>query len=176
MTKEIEKWCDLAMNFTLPRWEELPDIDLYRDQVITFIERHLSLISMDDKIITSSMINNYVKRKMMPPPNKKKQYNRENLAYLIVISILKQVVNIQLIKDGIEVVAKEKGAHNAYNLFCEQLEESIRYVLSLCFKCYDYDNKPNFSVDDEIILRMGTLAFASKLIAVKRLMLNEIGE
>ena len=41
MTKEIEKWCDLAMNFTLPRWEELPDIDLYRDQVITFIERHL---------------------------------------------------------------------------------------------------------------------------------------
>lgn len=176
LTKEIERWSEQAMHYHLPRWEELPDIDLYRDQVITFIERYLRLISMDEKIITSSMINNYVKWKMMPAPNKKKQYNREHLGYLIVISILKQVVNIQLIKEGIEVVAKQNGTHNAYNLFCEQLEDSICYVLSLCFKQYEYHNKPNFSEDDEIILRMGTLAFASKLIAVKRLILNETGE
>ncbi|MCI5773726.1 MAG: DUF1836 domain-containing protein [Erysipelotrichaceae bacterium] len=176
MDKVIQEWCDQVNEFHLPRWEELPDIDLYRDQVITYIERYLKLISMDEKIITSSMINNYVKWKMMPAPNKKKQYDREHLGYLIVISILKQVVNIQLIKEGIELIAKQNGTHNAYNLFCSQLEESIKYVLSLCFERYRCEEPRKMIESDEVVLHMGTLAFASKLIAVKRLTLDEKGE
>ena len=71
MDKKFEEWAKQVSTLHLPRWEELPDMDLYRDQVITLIERYLSFLANDDeKIITTSMINNYVKWKMMPAPNR----------------------------------------------------------------------------------------------------------
>ena len=63
--------------YHLPRWEELPDIELYMDQVITLIERYLAPLleeadEENNKIITSAMINNYVKLGIMPKPIKKR--------------------------------------------------------------------------------------------------------
>ena len=48
----------------LPRWNELPEIDLYLDQVVNYLEKYLGILSSndDDKIITKTMINNYVKQ------------------------------------------------------------------------------------------------------------------
>lgn len=170
MNNNFEEWAKQVSTIHLPRWEELPDMDLYRDQVITLIERYLSFLANDDeKIITTSMINNYVKWKMMPAPNRKKQYNRVHLGYLIVITILKQVVNIKDIKNGIELLASQRGTHNAYNLFCLQMEISLTNVLALCVNSIKSDKAYSHIDDDEIILSMGTLAFASKLVAVKRL-------
>ncbi|WP_288153450.1 DUF1836 domain-containing protein, partial [uncultured Sharpea sp.] len=56
------------------RWQELPDFDLYMDQVIGLIEKSLSFLKLneDDKVVTSTMINNYVKAKLVTPPIKKK--------------------------------------------------------------------------------------------------------
>ena len=69
----------------LPRWDELPDLDLYMDQVLSLIHRYLGPEeSPDGKGLTSSMVNHYVKMHIMPPPEKKK-YNRIHLAYLIAI-------------------------------------------------------------------------------------------
>ena len=58
----------------LPHWEDLPEIDLYMDQVIALMEKYLSdLTTQDDsKLITPSMINNYVKLNIIPAPTKKK--------------------------------------------------------------------------------------------------------
>ena len=74
------------------RWQELPDFDLYMDQVIGLIEKSLSFLKLDedDKIVTSTMINNYVKAKLVSPPIKKK-YSREHVAYFTVICFLKRV-------------------------------------------------------------------------------------
>ena len=55
---------------SLPKWEELPDIDLYMDQVIALMNRYLDNRTKD-KMITPSMVNNYVKMKVMPAPVKK---------------------------------------------------------------------------------------------------------
>ena len=57
----------------LPRWNELPEIDLYLDQVVNYLEKYLGILSSndDDKIITKTMINNYVKQGIMPAPEKK---------------------------------------------------------------------------------------------------------
>ena len=76
----------------LPRWNELPEIDLYLDQVVNYLEKYLGILSSndDDKIITKTMINNYVKQGIMPAPEKKK-YGKTHIAYLMVICILKQV-------------------------------------------------------------------------------------
>lgn len=64
----------LLKEFQLPTWDELPIIDLYMDQVMILLSKHLSIfsaVSNDDKIITHTMINNYVKQKIIPAPIKK---------------------------------------------------------------------------------------------------------
>lgn len=170
MNEEFKKWALSLSELHLPRWEELPDIDLYRDQVITLVNRYLNfMVEEDESIITTSMINNYVKWKMMPAPNRKKQYSREHLGYLIVITILKQVVNIKDINNGVELLAKQRGTHIAYNLFCFKLEKSFRDILSLCFEEAPKGQIDDLIGDDELIISLGCYAFASKLVAVKRL-------
>lgn len=54
--------------------ESLPNIDLYMDQVTTFMDSQLASTKRyeDDKILTKTMINNYAKNNLLPPPNKKK--------------------------------------------------------------------------------------------------------
>ena len=67
--------------------EDIPGIDLYMDQVTTFMDSHLSASRRyeDDKILTKTMINNYAKNHLLPPPEKKK-YSREHMLLLIFIS------------------------------------------------------------------------------------------
>ena len=66
--------------------EDIPNIELYMDQVTTFMEHNLksSLRNPEDKILTKTMINNYAKNDLLPPPVKKK-YSREHIIMLIFI-------------------------------------------------------------------------------------------
>ncbi len=76
--------------------EELPHIDLYMDQVTTFMEEKLKPVCRnpdEDKILTKTMINNYVKNNLMPPPDKKK-YSREHMLLLIFIYYFKGLMSI----------------------------------------------------------------------------------
>ena len=80
----------------LPDWETLPDFGLYKDQLISFINRSLPGISgkLD---LTSSMINNYVKAGMIEKPDGKK-YSREALAQLLMIIQLKLTTPMDVMK------------------------------------------------------------------------------
>ena len=61
VNKRLSKWFDDSMKIHFPRWEELPEIELYMDQVIAFTEKYLKFIAEDGtKAITPSIINNYV--------------------------------------------------------------------------------------------------------------------
>ena len=75
--------------------EEIPGIDLYMDQVTTFMENHLSASKRhtDDKILTKTMINNYAKNDLLPPPVKKK-YTKEHLLMLTFIYYFKNILSI----------------------------------------------------------------------------------
>lgn len=76
--------------------EDIPNIDLYMDQVTTFMESHLksSLRNpQEDKILTKTMINNYAKNDLLPPPVKKK-YSREHIIMLIFIYYYKGILSI----------------------------------------------------------------------------------
>ena len=75
--------------------EEIPEIDLYMDQVTTFMESHLSSSRRHegDKILTKTMINNYAKNRLLPSPEKKK-YSKEHLLVLIFIYYFKNILSI----------------------------------------------------------------------------------
>ncbi len=90
--KELLSYLDKAEYI---KAEDIPNIDLYMDQVTTFMEKHLGSSRRydDDKIMTKTMINNYAKNDLLPPPEKKK-YNKEHIMLLIFIYYLKNILSI----------------------------------------------------------------------------------
>lgn len=160
---ELETWCKEMQTYHIPRWDELPDFELYMDQVISFIEKCLSLPLGSDsaKIITPAMINNYVKLKMIPAPHRKK-YARKHLAYLIAISFLKQVITISEIKDGINYQFQLHGAKKSYDIFCEEQERALRLTVLREQITSDKEEKL-----ENLAMRMATISFSSKVFAEK---------
>lgn len=73
----------------------MPNIDLYMDQVTTFMEEHLEHCKRypDDKILTKTMINNYAKNRLLPPPDKKK-YSKDHMIFLVFIYYFKNILSI----------------------------------------------------------------------------------
>ena len=131
------KKIDLSSKITypsIPKWNELPEIDLYMDQVIVLMEKYLTdNSSLDTKLITHSMINNYVKLGIMPAPIKKK-YSRTHLAYLFIICSLKQVMPISSIKSVIEEKLKKNSISEILDSYSDlydlTFETLINYLTS----------------------------------------------
>lgn len=75
--------------------DDIPNIDLYMDQVTTFMDKHLksSKRYSEDKLLTKTMINNYTKNKLLPPPVNKK-YSKEHMFLLIFIYYFKNILSI----------------------------------------------------------------------------------
>ncbi len=89
--------------------EDIPGIDLYMDQVTSFIDAHLKNTARnpgDERIMTKTMINNYAKNDLLPPPEKKK-YNKEHILLLVFIYYFKNVLTISDIQSLLDPI-KEK--------------------------------------------------------------------
>ena len=88
--------------------ENVPDIDLYMDQVTTFMDAELSSTKRypEDKILTKTMINNYAKNHLLPPPQKKK-YSREHMLLLIFIYYFKNILSIGDIQALLEPITEK---------------------------------------------------------------------
>ena len=87
------------------RPDDIPNIDLYMDQVTTFMEKELASSKRheDDKILTKTMINNYAKNNLLPPPVKKK-YSKEHLLIMIFIYYFKNFLSIKDIETMLEPI------------------------------------------------------------------------
>ena len=94
---KLQSWAKSFREFKANEWDTLPDIDLYMDQVIGYLNRQLKNQGKDDReegqILTPSMINNYVKSGLVTHPDRKK-YVREHLAQLYMLCSMKQILNI----------------------------------------------------------------------------------
>lgn len=107
---------------------DIPDIELYMDQVTTFIDNKLGYNKrvLKDKILTKTMINNYTKSKILLP-SKNKRYNRQHMILLILIYYLKQILSINDINLLFtpmfkNITSSTDGAdylENLYNAFIE---------------------------------------------------------
>jgi len=144
----------------LPRWEELPDLDLYMDQVLSLTDRYLDPLSV--KPITAAMINNYVKLKLIPPA-KGKRYSRIHVAFIFAIAILKDVFEIAQIRDGILIETNILGLKNAYNQFTSEVENAIRLV-----EKQSGQSQPIALIEGEIMEENKIMKFAALSFATQR--------
>ncbi len=105
--------------------DELPNIDLYMDQVTTFMDRHLASSKRydEDKLLTKTMINNYTKNELLPSPNKKK-YSKDHMYLLILIYYLKSVLSITDIQSVLKPL-NEKFFDGAGEVPFEKIYEEI---------------------------------------------------
>ena len=106
--------------------EDIPNIDLYVDQVTTFIESQLSSLKRDedDKILTKTMINNYTKNHVLPSPDKKK-YSKDHVLTLILIYYLKSFLSIKDIQTLLEPITDKYFGMESELSFYELYEELV---------------------------------------------------
>ena len=111
-------------------WDMLPQIYLYMDQVITYMEGHLKPFEAEDgtKLLTSSMINNYVKDNVLPRPEQKK-YSPEHLAILTVICMLKPVLSLPNISYLVNQQMHRFNKGRLYNMFCKTQASALKEVV-----------------------------------------------
>lgn len=126
---DIEEAFNTLKEVRLPTWDTLPELELYMDQVVSLMERYLSVVNIQpegldetDKIITPSMVNNYVKKGYMPAPIKKK-YSKEHLAYLFIICTMKQSLPIPVIHTFIESMLTVTTIDELMDMFVESYKE-----------------------------------------------------
>ena len=116
--------------------EEIPNIDLYMDQVTTFMEEHLKNTRRyeEDKVLTKTMINNYAENNLLPPPVKKK-YSKEHMLMLIFIYYFKNILSISDIQTLLGPITEkyfksvtEKDMTYIYQEVFSMEQSQIRYL------------------------------------------------
>ena len=112
-------------NFSYPKWEDIPNIDLYLDQVLLYVNQVCAPISPDkDKGLTASMVNNYVIHGYLTKPDKKK-YQRKQIARLIAITTLKSVFSIQEIAQTLNTLQTQASSDQLYDAFVDYMNHGI---------------------------------------------------
>lgn len=146
---------DLLENFDEFHIDDIPDIDLYMDQVTTFLNGKFDTFKRndDDKLLTKTMINNYAKFRLLPAPEKKK-YSKDHIIILIMIYFFKNVLSINdintLIRPAVEEFFhnEEHTLESMFNTFISGVKDinnnaEIKELYQKCsekFNFNDYEN------------------------------------
>jgi hypothetical protein len=121
------KQLDDFTKMSLPKWEELPGIDLHLDQVIDLANNYLRPLEVD--LLTPTMMHNYLKQSVIIRP-KGKLYGQMQLAAVIVIGCLKSVLSLDEIKRGFEVELQKTSSRKAYNNFVQAFNDEVARISS----------------------------------------------
>ncbi|MGN0298971.1 MAG: DUF1836 domain-containing protein [Lachnospiraceae bacterium] len=112
-------------DFHLPRYQEIPEVGLFLDQIVRLINSYLEPLGKLE--LTPSMVSNYVKHKLIEPPVKK-QYQRDQIAYLIFMAMAKTVLSLEEIRRLFELQKESYTSEVAYNYLCEEFENVLQYT------------------------------------------------
>ena len=125
--------------------EDIPNIDLYMDQVTTFMDRQMRSTKRyeNDKVLTKTMINNYAKNNLLPPPIKKK-YSKEHVLVMIFIYYFKNILSIKDIETLLAPLTEkyfdteeEFDITSVYEEICELEKSRIDYLQKNITKSYN---------------------------------------
>ena len=156
------------LGFHCPRFNELPTIPLYKDQVISYVEEVLKPLNLNpnEKLLTPTMLNNYVKQRVVTPPIGRR-YTEKHLAYLIVVCLFKQVYSLTEICEMIRIQMDLYPTEQAYNYFCVELEKALQFVFS-DRKSIETNSATTVTFESEV-LRSAVMSVAHKLFIQKYL-------
>ena len=122
---KLKQWIDSTEAYEPASWERLPELELYMDQVLTFMNRQLEPFSPDkERLLTPSMINNYVKDGVLPRPVRKK-YSRGHLAMLMMICSLKTVLSLPEISSLLNGLTELSDISELYPEFAKAHGDAI---------------------------------------------------
>ncbi|MCR4757228.1 MAG: DUF1836 domain-containing protein [Butyrivibrio sp.] len=168
--------------------DEIPIIDLYMDQLTTFMEERLKKTTRhpeSDKILTKTMINNYAKNDLLPPPVRKK-YSKDHLILLIFIYYLKSILSINDIQTLIEplknrfhVSDDELNLSKIYETAFDLQKEELEPVIEDLKKKYERAGETftNLDITEDEKKRMQLFSFITLLsydVYVKKLLIEKI--
>lgn len=126
--EKLWQWVDSVLHYEPIPWARLPELDLYMDQVITLMSKQLEPFSLEgERLLTPSMINNYVKDGVLPRPNQKK-YGREHLSRLLMICMLKSVLSLPEIDSTLRGLTAAQPIGDLYQDFADAQSIALREV------------------------------------------------
>lgn len=158
MKQEIkQKISDGIADFRLPRYNEIPNVGLYLEQVVKYICEYLEPIQ--ENAITGSMVSNYVKKGLVSNPVKK-QYSRDQIAYLMFIALAKSVLSLDNLTRFIRLQERTYPTERAHNYLCDEFENILHYVFGLK---QDIDTVGIESTDEKFMLRATIITLAHKI-------------
>lgn len=166
--------------------DEIPNIDLYMDQVTTFMDKHLksSKRYADDKLLTKTMINNYTKNDLLPSPNKKK-YSKEHILLLIFIYYFKNILTINDIQSifgpltkkyygGESDIGLEEIYKTVFSYQKDQIDTIIKDVIKKFNKSKDTFEGLEEDEDKEFLNVFSFICMLSFDVYVKKQMIEKI--
>lgn len=178
---KLRRWERYLDRFRLPAWEEIPDIGLYMEQVVTLLREYLDYLPpelKEEEAVTAAAINNYVRTRVMPGPQKKRYY-RVHLAYLIVICTLKQGLSISLVQKLLPVGLPPEEVRRIYSRYAERHRVTAQYFTQQVYAAaalfLDLEPESALTTDrvEELIASAAVLGGFSRLLAEKLLLLLE---
>ena len=104
-------------------WDQLPDLALYMDQLISYMPRQLIRFE-DGEALTSAMVNNYIKDSLLPRAEGKR-YGKEHLAWLTAICALKSVISMREMAALFGARDPEQGPQELYGIFLKELDRAL---------------------------------------------------
>jgi len=144
-------------DFRLPRYHEIPNVGLYLEQTTKYITDCLAPLTQ--AAITGSMVSNYVKRGLVANPVKK-QYDREQIAHLIYISVVKSVLSMDDIRLMVRIQKRTYTSQVAYDYFCAELENVLFYVFGCKAELETIGQRRS---DEKVMLRNTIITVAHKI-------------
>lgn len=120
-------------------WDDLPDIPLYMDQVVAYLGRQL--INFDGDVLTSAMINNYIKDGLVPRANGKK-YEKDHLTRLSMVAAVKQVLSVRDIGVLLETTDRLEDPRQLYADFRRLLDQALNATLDHIAQVPDQEDLP----------------------------------
>ena len=162
---------DKISSFDYIHADQIPNIDLYMDQVTTFMDTHLGATRRydEDKVLTKTMINNYAKNNLLPPPVKKK-YSKEHVLVMIFIYYFKNILSIKDIEtllapltDNYFDTTRDLTFTDIYKDICDLEKSRITDLMKDVTKSYQCALETFEDMPEEERAKLQTFAFLCNL-------------
>lgn len=144
-------------DFRMPTYQELPQIGLYLEQTVKYINGFLAPLGLAE--LTSSMVSNYVKQGIISPPVKK-QYDAEQIAYLFFVTLAKYVLPMERVKQLVQMQKTYYPAAKAYDYFCTELKNMLFFTFGMSDGVDAIDELTARHPEEKTILRSVIIAIS----------------